>query len=81
MSDQKFTVSAIQMASGPNVGANLLKAEKLIEMAVDDGSQLIVLPENFACMGMTPTDHVAIKEVEGDGPIQTFLAKQAEISL
>lgn len=44
-------VAAIQMASGPNVGANLLEAERLITQAAAEGANLVVLPENFALMG------------------------------
>lgn len=71
-------VAAVQMASGPNVGANLLEAGRLIATAADGGAQLIVLPENFAIMGMAETDKVAIRENPGSGPIQDFLANQAE---
>ena len=46
-------VACIQMASGPNVGANLLEAERLIEEAVSQQARLVVLPENFALMGKT----------------------------
>jgi deaminated glutathione amidase len=77
MADEKFVMSAIQMASGPNVSANLLEAERLLDIAVGDGAQLIVLPENFACMGMTDADNVTNKEVLGKGPIQEFLSRQA----
>ena len=72
------TVACIQMASGPKVGANLLEAERLIGMAVDKGSRLVVLPENFAIMGKTERDKVAVKEAEGSGQIQDFLAQQAD---
>ena len=44
-------VAAIQMASSPNVNANLLEAGRLITKAVEAGAQLVVLPENFAIMG------------------------------
>ena len=71
------TVACIQMASGPNVGANLLEAERLIGMAVDKGGKLVVLPENFAIMGKEESDKVAAREVDGAGPIQEFLAQQA----
>lgn len=71
-------VAAVQMASGPNVGANLLEAGRLIATAVDAGAQLVVLPENFAIMGMAETDKVAIRETPGSGPIQDFLANQAQ---
>lgn len=71
-------VAAIQMASGPNVGANLNEAGRLISQAVDAGAELIVLPENFAIMGITEQDKVTLREQDGTGPIQDFLATQAE---
>ena len=71
-------VAAIQMASGPNVGANLIEVKRLIAIAVDADADLIVLPENFAIMGLTEEDKVALAEKEGDGPIQTFLSQQAK---
>ena len=70
-------VACIQMASGPNIGANLLEAERLIEEAVSQQARLLVLPENFALMGNTEHDKVKHREVAGSGPIQTFLAEQA----
>lgn len=70
-------IAAIQMASGPNIEANLLEAGRLINKAVDSGAQLLVLPENFAHMAMSETDKVAIREREGDGRIQNWLAEQA----
>jgi len=71
------TAACIQMASGPNIDANLLEAERLIGMAVDKGAGLIVLPENFAIMGKDESDKVAVREADGDGPIQQFLSRQA----
>jgi nitrilase len=65
------------MASGPNVGANLLEAERLIEEAVSREARLVVLPENFAIMGNSERDKVEVREPEGDGPIQAFLSEQA----
>ncbi len=70
-------VAAIQMASGPNVSANLLEADRLIGKAVDGGASLVVLPENFALMGMTEHDKVRARETDGAGPIQEFLSEQA----
>ena len=71
-------VAAIQMASGPNVKANLEEAEKLIKTAVQQDAKFVVLPENFAIMGLTEVDKVAIAETAGDGPIQQFLSQQAK---
>jgi predicted amidohydrolase len=70
-------LAAIQMASGPNVNSNLLEADRLIARAADAGAELVVLPENFALMGMTEYEKVAQREADGSGPIQDFLAEQA----
>ena len=70
-------VAAIQMASGPNVKANLAEAEKLINIAVQQEAELVVLPENFAIMGMAETDKVKIAEPYGSGLLQHFLKDQA----
>ncbi len=70
-------VAAIQMASGPNVQPNLLEAGRLIAQAVQAGAKLVVLPENFAIMGMSELDKVSAREPQGQGPIQDFLAEQA----
>lgn len=45
-------VAAVQMASGPNVSANLNEAGRLISRAVDAGAELVVLPENFALLSL-----------------------------
>jgi nitrilase len=71
-------IAAIQMASGPYVAANLSESQRLIEIAVNQGARLVVLPEYFAIMGLKETDKVAVREVEGKGPIQNFLSKMAK---
>jgi len=70
-------VAAIQMASGPNVDANLNEVAKSIEDAAKAGAKLIVLPENFAFMGNNESDVVKIAENAGEGKIQSFLSEQA----
>jgi len=69
--------AAIQMASGSQVNANLLEAEKQIENAAKAGAKLVALPENFAIMGMNEYDKVKVREADGTGPIQDFLASVA----
>lgn len=71
-------VAAIQMASGPRVEGNLREAGRLIQRAVEQGAQLVALPEHFGIMGMREEDKVALREKEGSGPIQTFLAETAK---
>jgi nitrilase len=71
-------VAAIQMASGPNVASNLAETEQLIELAVDAGARLVVLPEFFCIMSAKNADVVKAREAEGSGPIQTFLSRMAK---
>jgi nitrilase len=69
--------TAVQMASGPNVGANLLEIERLVSRAAEAGSRLVVLPENFAFMGQTCGDFLSLREIDGEGPLQDFLSQLA----
>jgi nitrilase len=71
-------IAGIQMASGPHVSANLSEAERLIEIAVSQGANLVALPEYFAIMGLKDTDKVKAREKEGSGQIQRFLSKVAK---
>ncbi len=77
MSEDNRKAAAIQMATGPNVSANLLTAQQLIEEAVGNNAGLVVLPENFAYMGKCEKDARTIKEREGDGPLQDFMSQLA----
>ena len=65
--------AAIQMTTGVGVDANLQIAAELIEKAAREGAQLIVLPENFAAMGLREADRCALAEPDGHGPLQAFL--------
>ncbi|MCC2666967.1 MAG: 2-oxoglutaramate amidase [Gammaproteobacteria bacterium] len=73
----KHIVAAIQMTSTSSLEKNLAVASELIGRAAQQGAKLIVLPENFAIMGRTDFDKVALREKSGKGPIQDFLATQA----
>lgn len=70
-------VAAIQMASGPNVMANLTEAGKLINQAAQGGAGMVVLPENYAIMGVAEQDKLKAREKLGNGPIQDFMAREA----
>ena len=69
-------VAAVQMVSKPDIAANLRDAAALIGEAVARGAQLVALPEYFCLMGRE-TDKVAVREADGQGPIQDFLAATA----
>lgn len=70
-------VAALQMTSGPDVGANLEQAGQLLREAARRGAVLAALPENFAFMGLEDRARLAVAEHPGEGPIQDFLARSA----
>ena len=70
-------VAAVQMTSGSGVAANLAEAECLIRAAAADGAGLVVLPENFALMSKGADEQIALREADGAGPLQSFLARVA----
>jgi nitrilase len=57
--------------------ANLIEAERLVAAAVEAGARLVVLPENFAFMGKHDRDLLDLAEADGEGQLQTFLARLA----
>jgi nitrilase len=74
----KQRIAAVQMVSGPTVPENLAVAGDLITQAAARGARLVVLPEYFAILGLRDEDKVAVREREGAGPIQDFLAGAAQ---
>jgi deaminated glutathione amidase len=73
----KTRVAALQMVSGPDVEPNLQAAERLIAAAAAAGAKLVALPENFYIIGRHEADKVKVREPDGSGPVQDFLARAA----
>jgi deaminated glutathione amidase len=46
-----YLAAAVQMTSLPNLEKNLVQAEELIAFAVNQGAELVCLPENFSFLG------------------------------
>lgn len=76
-SKRNVRVAAVQMVSGPHVADNLAAAGRLVAEAVAQGAGLVALPEYFPIMGMNDGDKIRVREVDGDGPIQSWLAETA----
>ncbi len=72
-----FRVAAIQMASGPQVKANLDEATRLVALAAGTGARIVVLPEYFAIMGLRDTEKVEACEADNAGHIQQWMAETA----
>src|SRR3990167_9622167 len=68
------------MCASHLVDENLETAKALIREAASHGAKLIVLPEMFAIMGLKVTDKIKIREVQGQGSIQSFLSEQARLN-
>ena len=74
---QKTRIAAIQMVSVDDVAANLAQAAPLLDEAARAGAALALLPENFGYMGKHAADRYAVREKDGSGPQQDFLADHA----
>jgi nitrilase len=74
----RMRVAAVQLVSGGDVAANLAQAEPLIGQAAAEGARLVVLPEYFGIFGARATDKLAVREKDGEGPQQGFLARMAK---
>jgi predicted amidohydrolase len=70
-------VAAVQMVSTPRLADNLQCAGELIAQAVSQGADLVALPEYFPIMGISDQDKFKVREADGAGPIQDFLAATA----
>ena len=73
-----FRVAGLQMVSSPVVSDNLDCAKRLISQAAAEGADLVALPEYFCLLGGADGDKLKIAETPGHGPIQLFLAEQAQ---
>lgn len=71
-------VAALQMVSSTDVQANLDSAARALAEAAAAGAELAVLPEYFCLLGRKDTDKLALAEPAGQGPLQDFLAQQAQ---
>ena len=75
-SPRSVRVAAVQMVSKPDVAANLRDVAALVAEAAAQGARLVGLPEFFCLMGRE-NDKIAVREADGHGPIQDFLAETA----
>ena len=71
-------IAAVQLVSGPRVADNLAAAAHGVAEAAAQGARIVALPEYFPIMGMAEGDKVKVREADGHGPIQEFLAATAK---
>jgi nitrilase len=71
-------VALLQMVSSADIKENLRGLDPFFSKACDEGAKLLVLPENFAYMGMKETDKLTIAEDYGHGEIQQTIRQLAK---
>lgn len=76
MTSRLFRIAAVQMVSGPEPAENMAMADGLIGRAAAQGAKLVALPEYFPVIGDEQAK-LRLRERDGDGPIQRFLADAA----
>lgn len=69
--------AAIQLRPGDSIEQSLSNARKLIQRAVDQGAELVVLPENFAHLGRDDFASIGLAESQPQGLVRQFLSDQA----
>jgi nitrilase len=77
-SPENALIAAVQMVSGPRVADNLAAAAHGVAEAAAQGARIVALPEYFPIMGMAEGDKVKVREADGHGPIQEFIAATAK---
>ncbi len=76
----QLRVGAVQMRAGNDLAANLSTCKGLIDQAVAEGGQLVVLPECFSFLGRGEGDKLSIAEsfdAQPVGPIRAMLQEAA----
>ncbi len=71
-------VAAIQMNSAADWAKNRDTVAKFIAQAVEQGAELVALPEYFPMITSDGQARFALAEADGCGAIQDFLAEQAQ---
>ncbi|MCY3769582.1 MAG: carbon-nitrogen hydrolase family protein [Gammaproteobacteria bacterium] len=73
-------IAAIQTSSSDDIGQNLLRVEKYIFQAAEQGASVVVLPECFAFMQRSKRQLLEHAESDSEGRIQRFVGKMARQS-
>jgi predicted amidohydrolase len=76
-SSNSLIAAAVQLRPGDSLDQSLNNASKLIQRAVKQGAELVVLPENFAHLGCSDFTAIGLAESQPQGLVRQFLSDQA----
>ena len=76
-SSNRLIAAAVQLQPSDSIESNLSNTSKLIQDAVDQGAQLVVIPENFAHLGRSDFAAIGLSESQPQGLVRQFLSDQA----
>jgi nitrilase len=69
MIGKRYTAAAAQLTSTADVSGNLTTCARLAAEAAAKGAELLILPENFAFLGSSDRDKLAVaEEIDAAGP-------------
>jgi deaminated glutathione amidase len=78
MSLNSNKAAVIQLVSGLDLVENLAVARQQMEQTKEQGSTLVLLPENFAVFGSRQLHSAGAAELNNQGPLRSWMAKQAK---
>ena len=68
-----YRIAAVQTVSSADVAANLASVAEWVGHAAAEGAELVALPEYFPLISPDENAKVAVREPDGEGPLQDFL--------
>lgn len=71
-------VALAQLVSSSKLAENMLQVEQIMNEAHEEKVSLVVLPENFAFMGIHEADKLQLAEIYGQGAIQQKISQLAK---
>lgn len=70
-------IAAVQLISRAELAPNIESVQRLVGEAVQQGAEMVVLPEYWGIMGHSDKDKVGLREELGSGPMQECMIQLA----
>lgn len=77
-SQTQAKLAAIQITTGPSVDDNLFNVELQLQKTVEQGANIVALPEVFACYDGEQYASIGRQEMRSSGPLRTKMSQWAK---